>query len=335
MKIAIYQRYPFHSDLFGSYIEFFLKHNIDFVIFNNIEEGKFSWINYFEKIFNKKFDIFPCDEIYKRESEFTKIILTTAGAGDIINEDFLTKFSHKIIHVCHLIEKIKPEMRHIITTTPLIRKLADGRNTFGNKEFNFLMHTVTADKFYKTNKGNEFAVVGEFKSANRDIDDLINFIRYSVKNKYPFKIHHFSCWGKDSISKDYIKFVKDIQRFKFRKFIKFHIGCGTGEMVHFIQTKCKFIFMTAAPNSYYHREGISGRMYLAYNINVPLVVDEKLAEIYNLKGCLLYKRSLIEIIQEIMETSEDKYADLINKMFQYKEEVYKENEKILTKLLLT
>jgi hypothetical protein len=226
-------------------------------------------------------------------------------------------------------------MRHIITTTPLIKYLADEKNVFRGKEFNFLMHTVTADKFYKVNKCNEFAVIGEFKSANRDIDGLINFIRYSMKNKYPFKIHHFSCWGKDSISKDYIKFVKDIQRFKFKKIIQFHMDLGTEEMIHFMQNNCKFVFMTATPNSYYHREGVSGRMFFAYNINVPLVVDEKLAEIYNLKGCLLYKRSLIEIIQEIMETSEDKYADLINKMFQYKEEAYKENEKILTKLLLT
>jgi hypothetical protein len=73
---------------------------------------------------------------------------------------------------------------------------------------------------------------------------------------------------------------------------------------------------------------LTGVIPLSVNLNIPLIIDEKLAKIYGLEEySILYKENLLEIFSNILKMEDSKYHEYILKSVIYKKEICKNNEK--------
>ena len=69
---------------------------------------------------------------------------------------------------------------------------------------------------------------------------------------------------------------------------------------------------------------------MAINLNIVLIIDEKLAKIYELEQCsILYKENLLEIFESVLKMDDSIYHDYILKSVKYKREICKNNERNL------
>ena len=69
-------------------------------------------------------------------------------------------------------------------------------------------------------------------------------------------------------------------------------------------------------------------IHLKQNLNIVLIIDEKLAKIYGLEQCsILYKENLTDIFLNVLKMDNSKYHEYILKSVKYKKEICKMNER--------
>ena len=67
----------------------------------------------------------------------------------------------------------------------------------------------------------------------------------------------------------------------------------------------------------------------------PLIIDEKLAKIYELEQfSILYKENLTEIFESVLKMEDSIYHDYILKSVKYKREICKNNERNLIEICM-
>ena len=84
---------------------------------------------------------------------------------------------------------------------------------------------------------------------------------------------------------------------------------------------------------WFYWQRLTGALPLAINLNIPLIIDEKLAKIYGLEFCsILYKENLTEIFESVLKMDDSIYHDYILKSVKYKKEICKMNERNLIEI---
>ena len=90
----------------------------------------------------------------------------------------------------------------------------------------------------------------------------------------------------------------------------------------------KYILPIAKKGGWFYWQRLTGSIPLAINLNIPLIIDENLAKIYGLENySILYKYSLDEIFNYVLNMQESIYYEYILKNVRYKREICKINEK--------
>ena len=90
----------------------------------------------------------------------------------------------------------------------------------------------------------------------------------------------------------------------------------------------KFILPLSQQGGWFYWQRLTGTIPLAINLNIPLIIDNKLAKIYNLESCgLLYENKISEILESIMSISEDDYYKMVENIVIYKKKQASNNRK--------
>jgi len=109
--------------------------------------------------------------------------------------------------------------------------------------------------------------------------------------------------------------------------IKFFPGLSTEKMIEKLK-EIKFILPLSQQGGWFYWQRLTGTIPLAINLNMPLILDKKLAKIYNLEDCgLLYENKISEIVESIISISEDNYYKLIENIVIYKKKQVSNNRK--------
>ena len=104
-------------------------------------------------------------------------------------------------------------------------------------------------------------------------------------------------------------------------------GLQTPEMIKQLRY-AKFILPIAKKNGWFYWQRLTGSIPFAINFNIPLIMDKKLAQIYNLENCCpTYENSILEIFKEIMNMNDSQYYKYIEEIVKYKKQMYKQNTK--------
>jgi hypothetical protein len=97
--------------------------------------------------------------------------------------------------------------------------------------------------------------------------------------------------------------------------IKFFPGLSTEKMIEKLK-EVKFILPLSQQGGWFYWQRLTGTIPLAINLNIPLILDKKLAKIYNLEDCgLLYENKISEILESIISISEENYYQIIENSF--------------------
>ena len=109
--------------------------------------------------------------------------------------------------------------------------------------------------------------------------------------------------------------------------IKFFPGLSTEKMIEKLR-EVKFILPLSQQGGWFYWQRLTGTIPIAINLNIPLILDKKLAKIYNLEDCgLLYENKISEILESIISISEEKYYNLIENIVIYKKKQVSNNRK--------
>ena len=115
IKFAIFQPSQKHTEIFGTFIEYFLKMNLEFDIFYNSHNDKYSFIDYYQRLFNEKFKIFSPKKIFEKMYNYDFFIFTTSK--DIL--PFIFKLLPEKMYLCntsiHISSKLYEEINYCIS----------------------------------------------------------------------------------------------------------------------------------------------------------------------------------------------------------------------------
>lgn len=313
MKIAYYEQNNYHTEIMGTFLQLLFPNN-EVTVYNTSDRS--NTVYYFQKLQN--FEIKPHNELSNDYQQYDKIII-----GSSLNcDDFISKVAdldyNKLIFVCHSMHDIKSIYKNIIVLTPL--------NLLKDPSLNikYILPIHNYITTYLPNKSNIFTIIGRFKDANRDTNNLINLI--NKYNQLDFVVHIFS-----RVQKFVPKILFDLSKI-YPNRIKIFLKVSSDVMDNYLK-KSKFILPLVNKNSWYHKDRLSGNIALAYNYNVPLIMDEKLQNIYQIKNCISYKNSLVEIIDQTFNMSPDTYQKLVNGFMEEKNEMIISNTKSMEHFL--
>ncbi|AYV85717.1 MAG: hypothetical protein Satyrvirus33_7 [Satyrvirus sp.] len=314
MKIAYYEENSYHTEIMGTFLQYFSNLDAEIVVYNTSDKSY--TVNYFQKYCN--FVLKPHTELLNDYELYDKIVIGSSAE----TKDFVAKIGNidydKYIFVCHHPNDIKYDIKsvykNIIVVTPL-------NCINSNVKYIMPIHNYFMDIIPK--EENILTIIGRFKDTNRDTYDLINLINnYAYLN---FKIYIFSR-AKKFIPKILFR-LSEIYPQKLQIFLKIN----SEKMEHYLK-QTKYILPLVNKNSWYHKDRLSGSIAMAYNYNIPLIIDERLRNIYNIEHCVVYTNSLSEIIHKVVNASTENYNILVSKFVESKNKIVEENNKILEDL---
>ena len=322
MKFAYYEENKYHTEIIGLLLEYIIYINsntnklIELTVYNDKDYS--NTLNYFKNKY--KFKIKNNHSINTDFDEYNYIFIGTSNAINKINQDIITHNNNKLIYICHLKENIMNSFNNIIVLTPL-NNLKNNKIHYILPIHNFLNYK---ENDYKINKNNRIVITGRFKDNHRDVNDLKNFIEYN--NNGDFEI---------IICSRLEKFVPN-ELYELSKInplhLKIFIGLNSTELEKIIISS-KYICPLVSSESWYFNDRFTGNIALSYNYNKPLIIQNKLRDIYDIKNCLSYENTLIELIDKITNISDSEYINIIKDLYTEKLEIINRNNKKLDSIL--
>jgi hypothetical protein len=315
-NIAYYEENEYHTEILATFLEPFKNNkNVKIIIYNN--RDKSGYVEYFKNIYNyevKQNELLNNDYmifniiIFGSKADIKKLSIENYNINTTLL--FINHLKHDLQNTNN-IEKIK----NIVLTK--INKI--------NQNINYLLPLNDCYNITTIKNKNIIGLVGRFKDNNRDIKDLLNSIKYIIDNNIDIEIRLYS---------RHIKFIPNeiIEISKISNKVRIFYKISMDEMVKKHLNKIKYFIPLIKNNSVYHKDRLSGAIPFAYNYNIPLIIDEKTNQIYELKNVLQYKNSLIEILDTIQNINNDDYNKLLNNMINEKQEIVKNNNINLLKL---
>lgn len=312
MKIGYYEENTYHTEILGAFIEpFFENPENEFIVYNSLDKSE--WVNYYKKIY--KFEVKSHLDIINDISKLDKIIIGTSTSTifflDKLDKNILDFYKHKIFYVTHLKEELTLfDSNKTIVLTPINIK---DNNTY----------ILPINNSYKLiNKKDKliFGIIGRFKNDNRDSNEIINLI-LNNKDKN-FSIYIFS---------RHIKFIPN-NLFEIQKLypdkLKIFLKKNT-EYIIKICSQIKYLIPLSNKDSIYYKDRLTGIIPLSYNLNIPLIIEKNLANIYNINSCIKYNNSINEVFDNLFNFD---YNNLVNNLIVEKNTILLKNNLMLKKL---
>ena len=313
MKIGYYEENRYHTEIIGVFLQTLNHHTI--VVYNTVDNSK--TIQFYHTLY--QFEQRPKQNLINEYKSYDLIIIGSSSN----TKDFIDKLGddkidyNKFIFVCHLKSDIKEIYKYVIVLTPL--------NIISPKTvFVLPIHNIKMNNDENIVTKPIFTIIGRFKDNNRDTSDLVKLItNYHTLN---FIVYIFSRT---------IKFIPKVL-FNLAKTypskLKIFLNTNSEKMDEYLR-QSKFILPLVSKNSWYHKDRLSGNIPLAFNYNVPLIIDNKLKEIYQIDSCLSYENKLSEVIETAVNITNNEYRDLVNKFVEYKNHILDQNCKSLDMII--
>ena len=324
MRIAYYEENKYHTEIIGLLLEYIIYINsstnllIELTVYNDKDTS--NTLNYFKNKY--KFRIKNNQSINNDFDEYNYIFIGTSSTVNKINQEIITNNPSKLIYICHLKEDIKIDYKNIIVLTPL-NILKDIKTDYIMPIHNLLNYTNTNHKMIKNNR---IVITGRFKDHHRDTADLINLINNNNNRDFEIVI----CSRLEKFIPNELNRLSKINPIN----LKIFIGLNSTELEKIIFNS-KYICSLISPNSWYLNDRFSGNIALSYNYNKPLIIQNRLREIYDIKNCICYDNTLMEIIDEIINMSDEDYMNIVIKLYNEKIDIIKRNNQVLNGMLLT
>jgi len=253
-------------------------------------------------------------------------IFTTSADAPNIPEYFKTpEMSHRCIYVNHQASYCLPFMKKNIQMSPVIN-LKDDTTTK-----RLLACIIPFYRQYKKIHSNynsiNLAIVGAIRPHQKD-KDLSLLIDLLKIQDLKINIYIFMRKMDWKIISNRNKFLRQHPN------IKFFPGLSTEKMIEKLR-EVKFILPLSQQGGWFYWQRLTGTIPLAINLNIPLIIDKKLAKIYNLEECgILYENKISEILELITSISEEKYYNLIENIVIYKKQQTSSNRKLFLDLCM-
>ena len=310
MKIAYYEQNNYHTEIMGTFLEYFTTNKgCEIVVYNSADKS--STVSYFNKFCN--FALKPHTELASEHQLFDKIIIGTSSDC----EDFIGRASgvdfNKVIYVCHLKSDIRPIYQNIIVLTPL--------NNLPKTNYLLPIHNYITEIVPR--KKNILTIIGRFKDNNRDTADLVKLI--TNYNHLDFCVQIFS-----RVAKFVPKVLFELSATHPTR-LRISLKTPSDKMDTYLR-KSKFILPLVKKNSWYYKDRLSGSIALAYNYNVPLIMDKQLQNIYGTDG-IFYENSLSEIIETVVKMPDETYNELVTKFIYNKNQLIARNHLLMDGLV--
>lgn len=313
MKIAYYEENNYHTEIAGTFLDYFSNHDHDITVYNDADNS--GYIQWFIK--QVKFNLKKIDDFIIDYNDYDLIIIGTSYSFKYFKDERFNLNTSKIYFVNHLKEDIEINSKlngFVLTPINLI-----------NKNLHYIL--PISNIYYNLNKNYSskitIGIIGRFKDDNRNINDIIRLVKeYSHLN---FEIKIFSRHPK-FIPKQILKLINDTNK------IKIIYKLPIEEIIKHIPTINYFCPLTAK-NSCYIKDRLTGIIPFSINFNTPLLLDEETNKIYNLKTPIIYKDSICEIIEQIINMDKIEYLKLIEKIKIEKKQIIQNNNSIFDNII--
>jgi len=113
MKVAVYNGFPFHYEMIGYIFEYFYKTKNIIPSFYNLNQDNLGWIWFYSRLYE---NIFINKSINKFNPEKYDIIFLLTDNDLNFKEEWIDKYSHKIICIDHYYYLRRPSIKYHIAT---------------------------------------------------------------------------------------------------------------------------------------------------------------------------------------------------------------------------
>lgn len=320
INFALIQLSSKHTEIFGTFIEFFLKKNFQFTIYYDLENDNYTFIKYYQKIFNSKFNILPTNKLIQNKNSHHFYIFTSSGDDERIDYTFKSKENeNKCIYIHHQAAHWKDYMKWNILVSPVIM--------LNEYKINILPVYKTYAKIHGNINQTNLAIIGAMRphEKDKDVSLLIDLLRSYPDENY--SIYIFMRRMDWRVISQKHKFLKDNPR------IKFFPGLTTEKMIEKLK-EVKFFLPLSKKRGWFYWQRLTGTIPLAINLNIPLIMDKELCDIYGMEDCCItYTHRISEVINNVINISNADYYKLIENQVIYKRDQYKLNCEALTEIL--
>lgn len=320
IKIALVQLSNKHTEIFGTFIEIFKKTNFDLTIYYNLEKDPYTFLKYYQKLFETKLNIQPTATLLENKNNHDFFIFTSS-ADDIRMDPWfkLPENSNKCVYIQHQAAHWKDYMKWNILVSPVIQLDA-------NKA-----HIVPTYKNFKklhcNPKENNLAIIGAVRTHQKDKDLSLLIDLLETFPDQDYKIYVFMRRVDWKVISNRNPFLKDNPR------IEFYPGLSTEKMIEKLKN-VKFILPLSKQNGWFYWQRLTGTIPLAVNLNIPMIMDKKLADIYGINdACITYNKKISEVMGKVLSLPEKDYFKLVENSVIFKINQYKKNKAAITEIL--
>lgn len=292
MQVGIYQNRTMHTEIIGTFIELLLDKGHNIIVYNNFINHRSNFIKYYKSLFNNKFIVKGCNHILQDFKKLKLLIICTSN--DNIPKKIMN--DNKLLYIVHMSKNARPKIK---------RKIALSPNVYKN---NYILPIYKQNRNYNLVKKNIFGIVGGI-NHNRNVTDIIKIAR-KYKN---INIWVFTHGGN----------LNKIRKFKNIKIFK---NINTINMINRLK-QCKFILPLVKKGGAYHRDRLTGTIPLAINLNKPMLIDRITNNIYKLDGNIIYRNSIMEVMQKAIRMNRMEQRNLIERVIKMKNRKAEENKK--------
>ena len=313
-EIAYYEERNYHTEILGTFAEYFHKKNIKITVFNDGDKSDF--ISFYRKYYG--YTVKPTSAIIDTDEhkKYKYIIIGTRDESLKLDKIY-EEISDKCVLIYHLLSNIKNDHRNNIVLTPL--------NITSKSRVCLLPIYGVYTNINKNKCKNIYALIGRFKDGNRDTDELVNIIENNRNDNYEINIY---IRHKKFVPHCLMELTK-----KYPKNLKILIGLKTEELEKKLR-HTKFMISLISHNSVYHEDRLSGIIPLSFNFNIPLIIDKTTNNIYDFKSTIVYEQKVSEIFVKTNNLDQEEYQQIIEKMIDEKNDIIKHNESKLDSIFI-
>lgn len=319
IHFALVQLSKKHTEIFGTFIEIILYYHWELTIYYDKDNDPYTFINYYNKLFETTLNVLPTSQLQSNQTKHDYFIFTTSADAPHIPDYYKTpEMSNRCIYMNHQASYCLPFMKKNIQMSPVIN-LKEESNT---KKLSTCIVPFYRQykKIHSNYKSQNLAIIGAIRPHQKDKDLSLLIDLLKITN-LKFNIYIFMRKLDWKVISNRNKFLREHPN------IKFFPGLSTEKMIEKLR-EIKFILPLSQQGGWFYWQRLTGTIPLSVNLNIPLVIDKKLAKIYNLEDCgLLYNNKISEIIESIMSISEEDYYKLIENIVIYKKKQSSINRK--------
>ena len=284
MKIAIYQSFPFHYEMFGFIINYCIKNNHLLTIYSE-NKNDMGWLKFYKDYF--KFNDFRnINEFLKEAHIYDIVILTTDNDPNIKEYDLeLYDIKDKIIKINHTNKNRNTSIKKYFN----IRPYEDDNDNWCLQSYPMDNENKKVNKIPKI-----FISQGEF---NRHDWKILNELNGKCKF-YLLGRHIYYNFDK-------LKNVKKLEK------------VDTETMFKKLK-KCDFFFYALSPKTDMLKMKISGGVSMAFSCGIPILTNEITNNQYKFKSAVIYKdyESLVPNF-ELVKKERDENIQNLDKILRY------------------